>query len=502
MNEKKVEQENVISLSHLLREFRSVLRKRFWLPLLLAVVCGGAWFLYQRSRYTPMYASEVTFTISVSSSSSSDISRTSAYYSKATAEQLSKTFPYLIQSDLLYTKLSQAMGVSRINGTITATNVPDTNLFTVRVTSSSADDALAILQKLIEVYPEVADYVIGNTSMDLLTEPYAASAPYNAFHPFHVLRNGVLAGLAAGLLLLMLAAGLRRTIREERDVQLHLNQTCLAALPCVSFRRSGKKNPRLLSINNDQISSAYQEGVRALRTKLLRALSGTDRKVLLVSSTMPGEGKTTVSVNLALSLARKGARVILVDADLRRPSVKAALGIREPSQGLIDAAALDDPAQSASLLTDVEGSTLRLLAGDTPRKDARQAPVRKIFRVIDFLRTQADYIILDTPPCGLLADSVSLARAADCAIYVLGAGAVQAPQALDGIQYLAESGTALLGCVLNGVQTHGQRYGYGYGYHYGYGYGYGHGRGKYAAVSGSAADSIPETLPEDPDAPD
>ena len=157
MNEKKVEQENVISLSHLLREFRSVLRKRFWLPLLLAVVCGGAWFLYQRSRYTPMYASEVTFTISVSSSSSSDISRTSAYYSKATAEQLSKTFPYLIQSDLLYTKLSQAMGVSRINGTITAANVPDTNLFTVRVTSSSADDALAILQKLIEVYPEVAD---------------------------------------------------------------------------------------------------------------------------------------------------------------------------------------------------------------------------------------------------------------------------------------------------------------------------------------------------------
>ena len=217
---------------------------------------------------------------------------------------------------------------------------------------------------------------------------------------------------------------------------------------------------------------------------------------------MPGEGKTTVSVNLALSLARKGARVILVDADLRRPSVKAALGIREPSQGLIDAAALDDPAQSASLLASVEGSTLRLLAGDTPRKDVRQAPVRKIFRVIDFLRTQADYIILDTPPCGLLADSVSLARAADCAIYVLGAGAVQAPQALDGIQYLAESGTALLGCVLNGVQTRGQRYGYGYGYHYGYGYGYGHGRGKYAAVSGSAADSIPETLPEDPDAPD
>ena len=223
----------------------------------------------------------------------------------------------------------------------------------------------------------------------------------------------------------MLAAGLRRTIREERDVQLHLNQTCLAALPCVSFRRSGKKNPRLLSINNDQISSAYQEGVRALRTKLLRALSGTDRKVLLVSSTMPGEGKTTVSVNLALSLARKGARVILVDADLRRPSVKAALGIREPSQGLIDAAALDDPAQSASLLASVEGSTLRLLAGDTPRKDVRQAPVRKIFRVIDFLRTQADYIILDTPPCGLLADSVSLARAADCAIYVLGAGAAE-----------------------------------------------------------------------------
>ena len=94
-------------------------------------------------------------------------------------------------------------------------------------------------------------------------------------------------------------------------------------------------------------------------------------------------------------------------------------------------------------------------------------------RVLDMLSKDVDYIIVDTPPCGLLADSVNVARAADCVLYVLGAGAVQIPHVMDSIQFLDEAGTPLLGCVLNGISG-GSHSGYGYGYgSYGYGYGYG-----------------------------
>lgn len=158
MDEQKIERQNdTIDLSRLFREFWPVLRRFFWIPLLLSLLLGAFWLLRSWRAYTPMYASEVTFTIQVNTSGTSDISGGTSYYDKATAEQLSKTFPYLLQSDLFYAKLRQAMGVDYINGSITASTVTNTNLFTLRVTSSSAQDALTILEKVVEIYPQAAE---------------------------------------------------------------------------------------------------------------------------------------------------------------------------------------------------------------------------------------------------------------------------------------------------------------------------------------------------------
>ena len=148
MDERKIDrtdEEGLIDLSRLLREARSVLRRLYWLPLALAAVMALLICLHGWRSYQPMYASEATFTIQVVSGTGSDIAGGYGYYDKATAEQLGKTFPYLIQSDLMRGKLCRAMGVTTLNGTITAQTVSDTNLFTIRVTSPSAQDAKAIL---------------------------------------------------------------------------------------------------------------------------------------------------------------------------------------------------------------------------------------------------------------------------------------------------------------------------------------------------------------------
>ena len=162
MEEKKIDRrdEGAIDISRLLQEFLPVLKKLFWIPLALAAIVGALWFAKGYFSYTPMYACEVTFTIQVSASGNTEQSSGYSYYNKATAEQLGKTFPYLIQSDLMYSKLKKELGVSVINGSITAETMDNTNLFTMRVTSSSPRDAKAILEAVIKVYPEVADYVI------------------------------------------------------------------------------------------------------------------------------------------------------------------------------------------------------------------------------------------------------------------------------------------------------------------------------------------------------
>ena len=127
-------------------------------------------------------------------------------------------------------------------------------------------------------------------------------------------------------------------------------------------------------------------------------------------------------------------------------------------------------------LIPVEGSRLRLLAGDRPTQDARQQLTsRRLGALVDQLRREAEYVVLDTPPCGLLADSAGLTRLADGTLYVLRSGAVEMSHIVDSLQFLSETGTPLMGCVLNGVQTGQGGYGYGYGYGYGgyrsYGYG-------------------------------
>lgn len=462
--------EGYIDLSRLLHEFWSVLRRMFWLPLALMLLVGGLWLVRSWIAYTPMYASEVTFTIRLNSTSTSDFSGSYSYYEKTSADQLSKTFPYLMQSDYFQTRLRQAMGVDAINGSITASTIPDTNLFTMKVTSRDPDDALAILEAVVEVYPQAADYIVGSTSMELLTNPTAASEPYNSFRPLRSVCKGALLGLMLGLALLLAFAAVRRTIRTPEDVQLKLNQQCLGTLPAVTFKRRKNGTDELLSLQNPRIPAAYLEGTRLLRIKLLRLLDEAHYKTILITSTMPGEGKTTVATNLALSLSRNGARVILIDADLRKPSVKRALGVTKPSAGLGDALSLDDPAAAAGMLLEQEPGSLWLLAGDSASQDTRRVDAAALRRVMNALGKDADFVIVDTPPCGLLADSMNIAQAADCVLYVLGADAVPLPQVLDGIQFLDEVGTPLLGCILNGVagSSHG---GYGYGRYGGYGYG-------------------------------
>ena len=244
-------------------------------------------------------------------------------------------------------------------------------------------------------------------------------------------------------------------------------------MPAVTFKRRKTSANESLSIQNPYVPGSYQEGIRSLRIKLLRMLADTKHKIILITSTMPGEGKTTIAVNLAQSLSRNGAKVILVDADLRKPSIKQALGVTKASAGLKDALSLKDPAAVTGMLLEQDPDSLWLLADDKASPDTCQVDAPALRRVLDMLSKDVDYIIVDTPPCGLLADSVNVARAADCVLYVLGAGAVQIPHVMDSMQFLDEAGTPLLGCVLNGISG-GSHSGYGYGYgSYGYGYGYG-----------------------------
>ena len=464
-----------IDLIRLLDEFGRVLLRLFWLPLLLAVLAGVLMGLRAWRSYTPMYACEATFTIQTQSGTSDLITGSTGYYDQAAAEQLANTFPYLIQSDLMQNTLQEELGVSWLNGSIVPQAVPNTNLFSLRVTSNNPQDAYDILNAVITAYPKVANYVIGNTSLTLLAPPELPTQPYNSLSLCSPILKGAVLGLILGLGVVLLLSMTRKPIRTREEIKERLNTPCLGVLPAVTFKRRSGAFDRSVTIQNPRISSAFQESVRSLRIRLLRDAEEHQRKVYLVSSTLPGEGKTTVSINLALTLSRNGARVILVDLDLRKPSVRKELGLTGEVSG-VGELLRDRELDIRSLLVPLEGTNIRLLAGTQPAQSLKRHPeLRRLSSLLRELRDEADFILLDTPPTGLLGDSAALASLADGLIYVVRAGAAQTTHIMDSLQFLSHTHTPLAGCVLNGAQQKNSRYGYGYGYQYGHGYRhYGH----------------------------
>lgn len=458
------EQEDaVIGLGVLLNDFIKGLKKFWWLLIVLPLLGAGVGFCHGKANYVPNYTASATFSVKTSSTAlSSDVVSDYSYvYNSNTASQLSETFPYLTNSDIIRDKIMDDLGTDMINGSISASVVPDSNLVTVQVDSNSKEDALAILESFVKHFPDLAQYVLGSTELSMLKIPSVTNEPTNQDSCKDLAVKGLLAGLALALLCCCIYAITRNTIRQIEDFQQKLNRPCLGVLPHVTFKKNSSDIDRSVIIFNSRITGFFQESVRYMRTKLLNDLREHPKdKVILITSTLPGEGKTTVAGNIAITLARNGASVILVDADLRAQRIAATLNMEDTSCGLLDVL------QERVSLEDAlhEFHSMRVLAGTSEsEKAAAWLNTQKMKDVLQSLKKQADYVIVDAAPCGLLSDAVELGRFADCALYVVKQDCANLSQIIDGIEKLASSRVRIIGCVFNDVLTGFSGYGYGYG---------------------------------------
>lgn len=385
------------------------------------------------------------------------------------------SFPYIIRSEAMQERIRLALNANWINGSVQAAAVEGTNLFTLSVTSSDPQDAYDILNAVIENYPQVASFVIGDTMLSMIEQPVVPSTPVNTFQGTQTALKGGILGLVLGLAVTMLMALARKTVQTEDDLKHFTSVQYLGALPYIHVKRRRNATGNGISVLNERLGDTLSAPVNALQVRLLRTEpDGGDARVILVTSTVPGEGKTTVSFNLAASLAKSGKRVILVDADLRHQVLKSRFGIHTPSAGLLELSRAAKP-DVARVLIPVGDTTLNLLAGDnrlaSPMAVLDSSKMRNILRQT---RSLADFVIVDAPPAGILADAAVLCRSADQVLYVVQYDGVSQGQIADSMYSLSAKGAELAGYVINGRPIRRHSYGkYGYG-QYGYGrYGYG-----------------------------
>lgn len=466
--------DNRLDLTLILKNFWHLFR-RTWLLVILVAVAFGAYSGYRSySSYVPYYEAEAVLSVSSGYTATVDILNRSSYYDSGATKQVINTFQDIIGTDAMREMILQELGTTYINGSIRTEIIANSNLFTLAVSSSSAQDAYDILIAVMNNYPKIASLVIGNTQLTMVQTPVVPTVPVNTRSWKSAAYSGAVSGAMVTLAIITLLSQLRKTIRSSDDMKRYTNLTCLGLIPVVPQRRrkNGSTSPSLLRSN---LPSSYAEAIRTLRTRLLHRLEGKG-KVIMVTSTAPSEGKSTISANLALALSQAGSRVILVDADMRVQSLQTFFNLKGKFKGLPELLA-GSVTDLDSCLQTIPGTSLQLLGSSTnvssPSKLLRSARIQKILQI---LRLRADYVIIDTPPIGLLADAASFARLVDGVVYVVREDYANRSEILNCIQSVSDSQANILGYVLNGTSKSGNRYGYGYGSGYGAGYG---GYGKY-----------------------
>ncbi|MDO4743063.1 MAG: P-loop NTPase [bacterium] len=444
---------NKKNMTTLIVDFFKSFLKYWWIVASATVVFGIIGWVLGSVFLTPMYKSELSFT--VSTKNDSDVY--SYEFQARTASTMATTFPYILDNPVTNELLCRDLQVKKINGKITATPIDNTNMFTLSVVSNDPQDAYDILMSVVDNYPIVAEYVIGDTVLNILSPASVPESPYNLLTNTIIKFSGALLGFALGVAIIFIIALVRKTIKTSDDIKIKLNKKCIAIIPQLSIRNSDT----LVSFVDENVKQNFKEAIRTLKMRVLRTATRNNMKVIMVTSSMSGEGKTMISLNLALSLAQHGKKVVLFDGDFKKDSLSKKLGL-DPDKDLIDVSEIVSGASTKVRLhkfkdTGMYVFTTKILTEET----VSVVSSARLKQLIETLRDSADYVIVDSPACSHITDALSLASCVDGIVFAVKQDYADANTIIKSIDDVSFTGVPILGVVLNNVLPGFLGYGYG-----------------------------------------
>ncbi|WP_051683731.1 polysaccharide biosynthesis tyrosine autokinase [Blastococcus sp. URHD0036] len=387
------------------KDIAGALRARWWLPL-LGLLLGGAAAALLVAQSTPLYTSTTQFFVSTAGSTSASEALQGGQFS----EQRVASYAELLRGPDLAAAVIDRLGLDEtaeeLSSRLTVTALPETVLVSVSVEDPSAEQAQRIAAAVGEEFGDlVASLERADSDGDASVVVSTTQEPVVPDEPSSPQSLRLLAiGLGGGLLLGAVGAVVRA--RLDRSVSTTEQAVAAAGAPVlgVVVRDRGLRSTHVAG-------GQAAEDFRRLRTNLQFLDVDTAPRVLMVSSALPGEGKTTTAVNLALSLAESGQRVVLVEADLRRPKAVEYLNL-VPSVGLTQV--LTGRAELGDVTQVVGEVGLEVIgAGPLPPNPGELLGSARMARLVTELRERYDYVLFDAPPLLPVADAAGLAPLMD-----------------------------------------------------------------------------------------
>lgn len=461
-----------------------LLVRKLWLIAMAALTAAMAAAVVLTAVVTTSYSTSVTFAV---------ISRaygSSGYASIAVAQEVAQVYSQLLSGSYMNETIREDVG--DVSGSISAAQLGETNLIQVTVTSDSPRDALLIIQSLIANQEEISEYVSSTAVLnpiDSLNIGVTTSARRDISK---ISLLAALGGAAVMALLLVAVSIAEMTVQTRSGAKHNLDGRLLTAVPHEARpnrRKNRKPAQREVLITKPLISFGFTEAINRVAAICENARM-QERRVLLFTSALESEGKSTIAANTALALAKKGSRVLLMDLDLRRPVQHTILNETVSAQqelGTLLSGHLT-PAQILERAISRPGTELDLLLASRPAPaSVRQLGGPVVEQLLDLARQRYDYVIIDTPPLSYFADGQRLADLADASVLVVRQDVAPVPLINDAIDDLRAGKSEFLGYLLNDMQHllgGSSEYGYQYGSrNYGHYGAYGR-HGKYGGSGG------------------
>ena len=448
-----------------LQDYLRLLRKNVWLVVATSLVGLGVAAAYSLTRVPQFQATSTVFVSTQTGDTAQELNQGSNF-TQARVKSYVNLVSTPIVLDPVISSLRLPLTEDQLDARLTATSPAGTTLIQISVQDADPATAASISNGIASSLTAEVQQIETPTGQTIspvkLSLVRPAPVPIAAVSPRLELNLGIglLIGLAVGLAVAVLRRLLDTRIRGERDVQLITGSPVISS---IAFDRKAAERPLIVHMDP---RSPRAEAFRTLRTNL-QFLDVEGSHSFLVSSSVPSEGKSTTAVNLAIALADAGARVIVVDADLRRSKVSDYMGV-EGGAGLTDV--LIGRAELADVVQHWGSEELHVLpAGKVPPNPSELLGSKVMSALIDRLEKEYDVVIFDAPPLLPVTDAAVLSKRVGGVIMVVATGRTSRHQLAAALAALEHVGAHVAGLVLSMVPVKGpDSYGYGHG---GYGYG-------------------------------
>ena len=488
--------------TYTIRNLIALLMSKIWLIIIVTVLFGAGSFFVSKfvmspryEAYTTMYVKNSNILAPASGNNSADVDLNDLN----TAKSLASTYITVLKSNAVMNQvgikltdkyeisnLAQLfeikdgiLSVKSVKECFSMTAVDETEVIKITANTLNPEISADMCNIMAEIAPDFLIRVVGAGSVEIIDTAVADNEPVSPNIPLITL-IGIIIGFSFSIFIILLVDFFDDTVKESEELTQKFNKAMLGEVQAVETEKTKSKRKNMESqtrilVTNEKIPFNVIESYKSIRSNILFTLGTTDKKIIAVSSPNPSDGKSTTAANIAVTLAQTDSRVLLIDADMRKPVQHKIFKISN-SEGLSTLIIGKSTVENSVKQTDIE--TLSLLpSGTMPPNPSELLASEQFKAMLETLSPNYDYIVIDTPPVNVVSDAMGMKDSISGILLVLKYAHTTYEDVYNCMKQIELAQANMLGFVLNGIHyNHGASY-YNYKYKYKYkDYGYGYGR--------------------------